>query len=1299
MDPYNLALSYSISSIPPPNDFRIDSVTGELIVAQELDYETTESYTFGVEVENTNGRDTINVIIELSNIDDNPTMCAGSVAVISVTEEQLITDIQLPDCTDDDVPSSPSFDYSIITGNETGLFTINNGNISLLRPLDYEVQTCHDLLVSVVQSGGSLNFNMTILVEVVPVNEHTPMFSSSTIHLTVSESALVSSSVGQITATDEDAGNDGSVNYSILSQTSNKFAIHPYTGEVVVARSLDYETAQLYSLTVVARDSPTEGGSSRSSTVQVQISVQDTNDNRPYFSSYVYYSRVSEQSSVGYEVTHMQCNDSDSGLYQEMIYSIVAGNEEGKFQINSTSGQVALVHALDYDNNNTQFYNLTVECQEVEPPRGKEQTLLLIGVESFNEFRPDPGANYIATVSEDSPPGTSILRVVGRDRDSGLAGKLTYTINYNIPYCPENIIYIDQVTGVIYLNAPLDYESGLTTIYCTVLAQDSEEPLLSNTADLQITVTNANDVAPECDPPILNTSIPEDSPVGSAVVTLSHACSDADSTVLSYSILEAPIPFHISSGGVLTVNDSLDFEASTFHRIPIEVSDGELSFNATVFVNILGVNEFAPVFTQATYSCSVNENDPIGSLVCTVSASDDDSGLEGTVYYQISTSTQSNSFVIDRESGKIYTAESIDYEREHSFSLTVEAHDLGEPSLTASVSVIISVIDLNDNHPNTDSIHFFEVSETAALGETVSTLNCTDADAGINGQVNFHLNSIAKVDSNGTITLLTSDPFTLEPVTGAIIVNTNLDYESDQLYRLSIVCRDSGTPSCTTFSTAVISLRPENEHTPTFSQSVYSVDVSENATAGSSILMVSAFDDDAGVQGDIFYSLQLTTNSLPFAISLRSGVVTLIASLDCLQDLTYMLTVIARDEGNPPLQSEANIDVNVLNCHLGDLVPQQSVYIGSVDENSPSGTAVLTVACYGTRISLPSSYSPQYRLSGSDSGIFQIDEDSGLVSVSSPPDFEASNSHLLTLQCFDGNHPETNATAILALISTNPANEHAPAFTEDAYSFSIKESTPLGSIVFSIEASDSDSGKDGEVTYSISGNDSSNFFIDPHSGEVYLSEPLDRETQHELMLTVSACDNPENITSQKMAVSTISIQVTDSNDNWPQCSRTVYHLIVSPQTEPGSIILSDLGCSDVDLGLNGELEYTLGGGSESADPFAIERNEGRLTLIETLDLLSYHIPITIQDRGSPSFSITVLVVIDVQVPSHTSDMSIIDGDHNSLSQTEGLNNAVTITLHDISIDLVSALTKNTLHDCTHLHIHMNKKQTRTLMHT
>ena len=1276
-DPRSLPLTYSIQAAPPPRDFLLNSMNnrGVLTVACELDYETVPRYQFTVGVENSDSyRDSIDVIVDIINVDDIPTWCSESVTFFSVVEEQMTADLQLPACTDGDIPSSPSFDYSIIAGNETGLFLINGGNVSIMRPLDYETQTLHDLSVQVVQSGGSLGFNMTVIVEVVPVNEYTPQFQSTSIDFTVQESALIASTVGAISATDDDTGDDGTIVYSILSQTLHNFAIHPNTGEVIVTRSLDFETMpQSFTFNVIARDNPTVGGAQRSSTVQVRISIQDVNDNRPHFSSHIFYTRVNEQSNVGHEVLHLQCDDLDSGVNQEVTYSIDAGNNEGKFRINSTSGQVVLDSALNYEGNNTQFYNLTIECQEVEPPRGKAQASLLVSVESFNEFSPDPGANYMASVSEDTRPGTSILRVHGRDRDRGPAGTLMYFINEdNSQYCPNGTFYMDRYTGEIYLSSLLDYETGLRTIFCTILVWDSEVPRKSAGADLIVTVTNTNDVPPVCVPPVLNATVSEDSQIGHEVIALS--CSDADSPLLSYSILEEEqAPFRISSAGVLVVNRSLDYETNSTYRISIEVSDGEFFYNITVFVYITGVNEHSPIFSEAVTVCNVDENEPLGTLACIVSASDDDSGLDGVLHYRISSggSNPSDIFVVDRESGQIYLSANVDHEAESNFTFLVEAYDLGEPSLTSTTSVIINVIDLNDNPPQMDSFTSLTVSENAAMGEMVGILDCTDLDSGNNAQITLTLKSIVKVHKNGTATLTAGAPFDLDSTTGSLSVSGSLDYEMDRLYRLSIVCRDNGIPSLATFSTVSVLVQAENEFTPSFRQSEYSVDVSENTTIGSSILVISASDDDDDVQGLVSFSI-LALDGHPFSINPQSGIIVLTSVLDCLQNVTYTLTVVAQDGGSPPLQSQVDVFVNVVGCHLGDLIPQRIVSVGSVEENSPADTSILTVACDSTRSSLGLSYSPRYRIAEGDTSLFQINENSGMVTVSSPPDFEASAYHLLNVLCFDENNAQVSASTS-TLISVTPVNEHDPEFTEDSYTFSIQEGSPLGSVAFAISASDLDNGGDGEITYSIEGDNSSQFFIDGHTGEVYLSVTLDRESQNELRLVAVASDNPEDAASRRSSSVTVNIQVTDSNDHWPQCNRTVYHVIVSPRSEQGSMILSDLGCSDVDLGLNGKLEYAFTDDT-SSDLFNLDRDEGRLTLVGTLDpedSVAHQVSVEVRDLGIPSLSTFVLVVVDVQEPPI--DTSLSDGDHASHLEDEGLKNAVTITLNDVSYSLVSSI--------------------------
>ena len=1247
-------------------------------MVQELDYETTSRYEFTVMVENSNGqRDTISVVVDLINVDDNPTVCSESVAFFSVVEEEPIGELQLPICTDNDVAAaSSSFVYSIITGNEMGIFLINGGNISLSHTLDYEIQTLYELSVSVVQSGGSLAFNLTIIIAVVPVNEHTPQFTSATLDFTVEESASIGSSVGIIPATDDDAGSDGAITYSILSQTSDKFIVHPNSGEVIVARFLDYETIQQsFSLTVIARDSPAGDINQQSSTAQIRISVLDVNDNRPYFMSYVRYAGVSEQSNnVGREVTQMQCNDIDSGINQEVTYSIAAGNQEGKFSINSTSGQIVLVSPLNYEGNNTQLYNLTVECQEVQPPRGKDQSSLLIGVESYNEFYPDPGANYMATVSEDTPPGTSVLRVQGRDRDRGPAGTLTYYINEdNTQYCPNGQFYIDRFTGIIYLNSRLDYESGLRTIYCTVIVLDSEIPFRPAEADLIVRVTNANDASPVCNPPVINATLSEDSSTGSQVVALS--CTDIDSPTLWYFILErGHVPFQISSDGVLLLNGSLDYETSTSYSIPIEVSDGDFSFNISVFVTVTDVNEYSPAFVLEEYVCTIDENEAIGSHVCTVLAIDDDNGQDGTLNYRIVSTDLSDTFFVGEQSGQIFLTGPIDYEQKSNFSFLVEAYDFGEPSLSSFTSVTVNVIDLNDNPPRMESFVVFTVSEGAILNERVGTLECVDDDSGVNAQLTMQVNNIFKVDRNGTEAVVADTTFLLDSATGDLTVNADLDYEINRLYRLAIVCRDNGTLSLATFSMVTLIIAAENEFTPSFSQLAYSVDVSENTTIGSSILVVSATDSDSGAQGDILFSIQ-NQISLPFSINYRSGLITLSGELDCLQSLNYTLTVVARDRGTPSLQSEVNVFVNVINCRLGDLIPERNVYTGSVEENSPVGTIILTVVCNSSRTSLGLSYVPKYRILSEDmpANYFQVDENSGQVTISTPPDYETTKSHQLWLQCFDENYPEVTVN-ITTYISVNPVNEHAPQFNENSYTFSVDEGTPLGTIAFTLAASDLDSGRDGELTYSIGGVDSHYVIVDAHTGDVFLTTTLDRESRDELTLTASIHDNAEDINLRRSSSTTIRVRVIDSNDHWPQCNRTVYHLIVSPQAEPGSTILSNLGCSDLDLGANSELEYTLSD-PQSEETFAVDRQKGNLTLVGSLDpedSVSHQVSIIVRDLGIPSLSTIVLVVIDVHEPP----LSVVvsdsgDGDLETLLEAEGLRNAITIILSDISFTLVS----------------------------
>lgn len=302
--------------------------------------------------------------------------------------------------------------------------------------------------------------------------------------------------------------------------------------------------------------------------------------------------------------------------------------------------------------------------------------------------------------------------------------------------------------------------------------------------------------------------------------------------------------------------------------------------------------------------------------------------------------------------------------------------------------------------------------------------------------------------------------------------------------------------------------------------------------------------------------------------------------------------------------------------------------------------------------------------------MFKIDANSGDITVLSQPDYELATSHLLHVRCFDSNHPDTHADVVVYL-SIQPINEHTPTFPEDPYVFSVPESAELGSVIAQVQAMDGDVGRDGEVTYSIQ-DSSHDMFVDHMTGEIYLTRDLDREASDTLTIVVTATDNSPNPLSVLSSHKEVTIKVLDSNDNWPVCSRTVYHIHASSQAQPPAVVFRELNCSDADLGTNSNLTYSLGGASEK---FSVDSATGVLSLIAELDpkdAVTYRVPVVVRDNGATPLSVTLLLIVNLQEPplDLPSD-DILDQEYISLVEAEGRENSVFITLTDFSRPIVS----------------------------
>lgn len=212
-----------------------------------------------------------------------------------------------------------------------------------------------------------------------------------------------------------------------------------------------------------------------------------------------------------------------------------------------------------------------------------------------------------------------------------------------------------------------------------------------------------------------------------------------------------------SSTGEITTSASLDYETTQDYKITVQATDAgspPLETTTTVIIVITGVNEHSPQFTpNNTYNVTAAESLTLGHDVITVSASDADAGSQGDVTYAVTAGDTYGNFVIDKYTGVVELVSSLDYETISQITLTVTATDgdSGSP-LSAQATVTVIVVDVNDNYPEClPTLLTPAVLESAAAGDVVATMNCSDQDSGSDGQLSYTISS-GNSDGKATMT-------------------------------------------------------------------------------------------------------------------------------------------------------------------------------------------------------------------------------------------------------------------------------------------------------------------------------------------------------------------------------------------------------------------------------------------------------------------------------------------------------------------------------------------------------------------
>uniref|UniRef100_A0A672YLY5 Protocadherin 2 alpha a 15 n=1 Tax=Sphaeramia orbicularis TaxID=375764 RepID=A0A672YLY5_9TELE len=678
---------------------------------------------------------------------------------------------------------------------------------------------------------------------------------------------------------------------------------------------------------------------------------------------------------------------------------------------------------------------------------------------------------------------------------------------------------------------------------------------------------------------------------------------------------------------ILVVQKSLDRETAERHSLVLTAVDGgkpQKTGEMNILVNVLDINDNAPIFSKDVYSVMLDENAPAGTTVLQVNATDLDNGPNGEVVYSFSNSMDQNIlnlFDIDQTTGEITVKGSIDYEENERYEIEIEASDKGIAPLTSEKSVIIKIVDVNDNTPEIEVTSFSSsIPEDSRPGTTVALISVTDMDSGLNGKVICAVNDDV--------------PFTLSPSikdkTYSLVTKSLLDREKQSKYDVTIVAKDAGKPPLSSEKTISVVISDVNDNSPVFSLSPYTFYVTEANEPGTSVFSVKAVDDDENDNALITYHLLRSEDTVSSFLNINSetGDILALKTLDRETAERHSLILTALDGGKPPKSGEMNILVKVLDVNDNPPVFATDVYSVMLSENVPIGTTVIQVNA--TDLDEGPNGEVVYAFSSSMNQrllkLFDINPMTGEIIVNGLIDYEEKEKYVIEIQAMDKGLAPL-ATEKSVIIKVVDVNDNTPEIEVTSFSSSIPEDSRPGTTVALISVNDMDSGLNGKVICAI--NNDVPFTLSPSIKDKTYSlvtkSPLDREKQSKYDVTIVAKDaGKPPLSSEK----TISVVISDVNDNSPVFSLSPYTFYVTEANEPGTSVFS-LKALDDDENDNALITYHILRSEDTVSSFLnINSETGDILALKSFDfetLKTFQFQVVATDSGTPSLSNNVTV--------------------------------------------------------------------------
>ncbi|XP_069340239.1 protocadherin beta-12 [Eulemur rufifrons] len=519
-------------------------------------------------------------------------------------------------------------------------------------------------------------------------------------------------------------------------------------------------------------------------------------------------------------------------------------------------------------------------------------------------------------IPENSPAGAVFLLESAKDLDVGVNAVKSYTISPNSHFHikmrvnPDNRKYPELI-----LDKALDYEEQPELSFI-LTAVDGGSPPRSGTALVRVVVMDTNDNTPEFEQTFYEVNIPENSVLGSLVVTVS--AWDLDSGIngeISYTFSHASEDirktFEINQkSGEVSLKASLDFEAIDSYSVIIQATDGGGLFGkSTVRIQVMDVNDNAPEIAVSSITSPIPENWP-ETVVMVFSIRDKDSGENGKMVCFI---PEGLPFLLKSSVENYYTLETespLDRESQAEYNLTITVTDLGTPRLKTEHRITLLVADVNDNAPAfTQTSYALLVQENNSPALHIGSVSATDRDSGTNAQVTYSL--LPPQDPHLPLNSLVS----INADNGHLFALRSLDYEALQAFEFRVGATDRGSPALSSEALVRVVVVDDNDNSPFVlyplqnSSAPCTELVPRAAEAGYLVTKVVAVDGDSGQNAWLSFQLLKATEPGLFSVWAHNGEVCTARPLSERDAAKHRLVVLVKDNGEPPLSATVTLHV------------------------------------------------------------------------------------------------------------------------------------------------------------------------------------------------------------------------------------------------------------------------------------------------------------------------------------------------------------------------------------------------------